>query len=57
VTDLQSEALAVAMRMLAQILIKVQAGPQWGADEAEVMRLTRVAESHAKILERGDTSG
>lgn len=51
---IRDEYRALVLRLLAQILIKLHAGPQWGADETTVLGLTTEAENLAKAVERGE---
>lgn len=50
---LAGHAAAVGLRLLAQILVKLYAGPQWGLDEEGILWLTKEAEICAKAMERG----
>ena len=49
---IKDEYRALVLRLLAQILLKLQVGPQWGLNEAGVTKLTIDAESLAKAIER-----
>ena len=51
--ELDRQWRALVLRLCAQILIKVHAGPQWGVDESEVLRLTRQAHDLALQLAEG----
>ena len=51
---IKDEYRALVLRLLAQILLKLQVGPQWGLNEAGVTKLTIDAESLAKAIERGE---
>lgn len=48
----KGQADAMILRLLAQILIKTHAGKVWGAQEAEILKLTREAEELARARER-----
>lgn len=49
------QCCSMILKLLAQILIKIHAGPSWGMSEKEVLSLVREAHKLSEDIERGLT--
>jgi len=55
VTKGVKQCCSMILKLLAQILIKIHAGPSWGMSEKEVLSLVREAHKLSEDIERGLT--